>query len=177
MKINQAISKAQQLSDEELIVLDEMFKDYVLNRKTLKIIAEEHSLSIATISNRISLARAALLTHLQNNANLYIADVFTAYWRIYEQATKEFDVTRDVKFLTESRKALGDITMLLGLRAAPKAAVNDDPLNTKDANQDFVFVLDESQYRDAEQKRLERETTDKSPIIEGDIITDETDNS
>lgn len=114
----------QELSDDVLAIEYVIFNDHI-DGLTYEQLSEKYGYSKRQVTNLIAKARETIYNRLMDTGKKYFAEVWARYDFIYRQAKDEWDNGRNPVFLKEMRSTLEAQRRMLGLDAAPKAAVND----------------------------------------------------
>jgi hypothetical protein len=160
--------QALQVPDDELVLIEDVFKRHVDGQKIGEI-AKELGISVTRTNKYLAQAREAVYNDLMTYGKKELATIYARLNNIYDAAKAEWEATRNPKFLSEMRSVLASQRQMLGLDAAPKAAISDSV--TDDTGQ-LIFAMDDSAYKQKEAD-LQKEQANAIEIIPTDISEDE----
>lgn len=142
------MTKLIEVPDHELAEILSIFDEHV-SGKTIKIIAEERSLSTRNIDNKLAKARDWYYQRLKETGKREAAKIWKKYERLEERAWSQLDMTADpswAKTLMEIWKAQRD---MMKLDQPPQAPVNTEG---QTVIPQIIFNIDDSKYRQIEEK-------------------------
>lgn len=148
-------------NDKRLQEALEIFTMYVDEELTQNQIAEKTGYSVATIKNRLNLAREYYVEQIKKKGELYLVSILKGYEWIIAEAKEEWKNTRNPAFLTSIRQIYKDMRELLSLDAPGKLPQNQAGKTTVD--QQIIMIINDDQYRQIETQQKEL------PMIEGEV--------
>ena len=150
-----------QISDEER--LDQALKAFEMSvaGKTNTEIAEVLTISIRTVTNRLTLARKIINEHLLLEGKSHFADIWAKYNWMFEQSQSEWKTSRNPAFLLAMNGILKSMREMLAIDRNDKGASPD-----KDAG--IVMVLDDKEYQ-------QKENIFKEEMANSNVVINETD--